>query len=79
MKAMLRVLGLSLALVLSVFSTASASTGCYISCPNDPDFYLIQTMYGCCGAISPHDFTCPGGGQAWGYGYDDGSGPQFCM
>ena len=33
----------------------------------------------CCGEISPYDFTCPGGGAAYGYAYDGSGGPEFCM
>jgi hypothetical protein len=77
MKTSVRFLGLTLALVLAAFSSADAFGGtCYVSCPGD--VYVISPSYGCCGPISLLDFTCPGGGDAYGFAYDDGPGPQFC-
>lgn len=81
MKAVVRVLGLTLALVVAAalpYAHGASSGGCYVSCPNS-ELYFIYTTYGCCGPISSLDFTCPGGGQAYGYAYDDGWGPQFCV
>jgi len=81
MRSIFRAVGLTVALVLAAFSYASGSSygGCYVSCPNDEQVYHIYTTYGCCGSISPYDFTCPGGGAGYGYGYDGPSGPEFCM
>ncbi len=81
MRSIFRVLGLTFALALATLSYASGSPspygGCYVSCPDD-QVYHIYTTYGCCGPISTYDFTCPGGGVAYGYAYDGSGGPEFC-
>ena len=78
MRSTLRLLGLTLVLLIAVFSAAEGFPGaCYVECPNG-GIYVITPTYGCCGPISPLDFTCPGGGQASGFAYEDWSGPQFC-
>ena len=77
MRKALRLLLLTLVLVVAVGSHVEGSWGaCYVQCPDD--IYVIYPTYGCCGPISHLDFTCPGGSQAWGYAYEDWSGPQFC-
>ncbi|HEX4961851.1 MAG TPA: hypothetical protein VF173_13490 [Thermoanaerobaculia bacterium] len=81
MKTTVRVLGLTFALMLATLSHARGTStgGCYVSCPYSEQTYHIYPTYGCCGPISPYDFTCPGGGEPYGFAYDDWTGPQFCV
>ena len=78
MKALVRICGLVVVLALSSLSPASGNgyvLGCYVSCPDN--FYFIQASQ-CCGPIPRYEFTCPDGSDAYGYGYEDWSGPHFC-
>jgi len=57
MKALIRVCGLAVVLVLASFSSASGYVfGCYVSCP-DNNYYIQASQ--CCGQIPRYEFTCP--------------------
>ena len=72
----------ALAAVLS-FTASPASAwvfACYVSCPESGNHYVSGPMSysDCCGTVPAWIFTCPEGGQASGYGYEDWQGPNFC-
>lgn len=76
MKNLLRILGLALALVVVFYAPASAyPLTCYYACQDG--FRTITVSYEeCCGGSLT--FPCAGGEPGLPYGFDDGSGPQFC-
>lgn len=80
MKTAFRILGLTLALVVTFYSPASAFlVTCYYWCPVPEGRRTTFTTYeNCCGSGSSGYFPCPGGVQGTPYGYNDGLGPQFC-
>ncbi len=72
-----------LAIVLAIFASPSSAwvLGCYVSCPQSGNHFVSGPMdySSCCTTEVPSwIFTCPEGGPAYGYGYEDWSGPNFC-
>jgi hypothetical protein len=77
MKTAFRVFGLTLVLVATLYSTASASiVTCYYFC-RDGRHTTSTTFEACCGG-STGNFPCPDGTQGSPYGYNSGLGPKFC-
>jgi hypothetical protein len=78
------VAGLALAGIVSA-SASGTVLACYVTCSypdgSSTNHYVSGPMSysDCCGGPSPWVFSCPNGGQAFAYGYEDWSGPQFCM
>lgn len=80
MKAAFRVLGLTLTLLATFYTPASAfGVTCYYWC--EDGIRTTSVSYEeCCGGGWPTStaFPCPGGEKGVPYGYEAWSGPQFC-
>jgi hypothetical protein len=78
MKTVLRILGLTLALIAVFYTPASAfPVTCYYWCPEGRRT-TSATYEECCGFGASGSFPCSDGSQGFPYGYEAWSGPQFC-
>ena len=87
MRAIVRVCGLTAALTVACLSPTAATwpfgacfmgCTCYVSCPDGTHQVQVTQLSQCCGQVPRSVYTCPDGSDAFGYGFDDGSGAQFC-